>query len=281
VPAPEVQQIQLEPFHFVGILVGNDDDAQDALAFEPFIYRTMRQRDLAMHPLRFEQQGITLKDRNLLIDAICRYHYKLSKTTNTFYRFVGLLDRYLSAEQVSRQLMKIVGCAAFLIASKIEDIRPTGAGELVELADRTFSATDLFSVERQILNAINFDTTFATPLFYLTHFMRITGGDKAELLQARYILEICQSHEKFHGTPPSLMASTAIHVVRALHGQPFWPVDIAGYTMYSEEALAPWASVVYGALRESDREETRFMRRKYGSDLFLKVALFTVPDHLT
>jgi hypothetical protein len=276
----QVQHVQLKPFHYVDITIGDKEDPQDVADYESFIYRTMRQRDEAMEPLRFEQRSITIKHRNVLIDAICRYHYKLGMTTSTLYRFVGILDRFLSVEEVTEQNLKLYGCAAFLIASKIEDIRPTEARDLVHLAERKFTVLDLLTAERHTLNAIKFETTFATPLFYLTHFMRMGGETKPQLLQARYILAICQTHERFHGVAPSLTASVALFVVRALHDQPKWPPELAGYTAYSEELLSSYASVVYAMVRESDREETRFIRRKYGSDLFLGVAAIQVPDHL-
>jgi G2/mitotic-specific cyclin 1/2 len=277
---PETEQIRLAPFYFTDLPIGNKDDSQDAAEFEPFIYRTMRQRDSAMTPLRFDQQLITMKDRNLIIDAICRFHYKLGKTTITFYRFVGIFDRYLSAEPVTQQKLKVFACAAFLIASKIEDVQPVEASDLVHISERAFSVADLLVAERQILNAIQFATTFATPLFYLTLLMRIDGGTQVELLQGRYIIELCQTHEKFFGVAPSLVACTAIYVVPALQGTPHWPPEIAGYTQYTEDELKPWASVVYQMLREPDREESRFIRRKYGSDLFLYAAMVAVPPEL-
>jgi hypothetical protein len=181
---------------------------------------------------------------------------------------------------VIQQKLKTVACAAFLIASKIEDIQPIEASDLVHIAERAFSAADLLATERQILNAIHFDTTFPTPLFYLTHLQRIDGGTQVELLQGRYIIEICQTHEKFFGVPASLVASTSILVVKALHGMSPWPPEIEGYTQYTEDELKPWASIVYEMLRESDREETRFIRRKYGSELFFNAAVITVPPEL-
>jgi G2/mitotic-specific cyclin 1/2 len=278
--APEAQQIRLSPFPFADLAIGNVADPQDAVDFEPYVYRTMRQKDNAMTPLRFDQRMITIKDRNLVIDAVCRFHYKLGKVTSTFYRFVGIFDRYLSAEPVPHQKLKTFACASFLIASKIEDIRPVEAGDLVHIAERGFSVTDLITAERQILNAIHFETTFATPLFYLPWLIRIDGGTQVELLLGRYIIEICQTHEKFFGVAASLVACTAILVVKALHGAPHWPAEIAGYAQYTEEELEPWASIVYAMLRESDREETRFIRRKYASDLFSNAALITVPPEL-
>ncbi|OHT14274.1 Cyclin, N-terminal domain containing protein [Tritrichomonas foetus] len=267
----------IEPFHHVEVSIGDKEDPQDITEFEHIIYRTLRAEEIAQKPLKFEQSDITMRDRNLLIDAICRYHYKLSLMTNTFYRFLGIFDRYLSVAHVSKSNLKLIGCACFLIASKIEDIYPAQSSDLIQLSERAFTRRELFAAEIKIVNAISFDTTFATPLFYLTQLMRINGQTKESLLLARYILEICQSNEQFYGVMPAITASVAVMVTRLLKGDSKWTKELAGYTQLSEEQLYPYALIVRSMLLEEDREETKFMRRKYGSDLFLGVAHVHVP----
>ncbi|OHS93880.1 Cyclin, N-terminal domain containing protein [Tritrichomonas foetus] len=269
----------VEPFHHKEVLIGDKDDPQDIAEYEHIIYRILRAEEIAAKPLKFEQNEITLRDRDLLVDALCRFHYKLGLMTNTFYRFLGILDRYLSVAQVSKHKLKLIGCACFLIASKIEDIYPAQSTDLIQLSERAFSQRDLFAAEIQVINAISFDTTFATPLFYLTQLMRISGQTKETLLLARYILEICQSNEHFYGVMPALTASVAVMVTRILKGESRWTEELAGYTQFTEEKLYQYALIVRSMLLEEDRDETRFMRRKYGSELFLGVAHVHVPSN--
>ena len=279
-PAPVHQptpQVRLEPFHHSEVPIGDPTDPQDVAEYEHIIYRSLRQKEKIMQPLKFDQKEITLKDRNLLIDSICHMHYKLSLATNTLYRCIGILDRYFTVAQVPKRKLTLVGCACLLAASKIEDIYPAQSTDLITLTSREFTRRELFAMEIQIMNAIQFDTTFATPLFYLTQFMRISGQTKETLLLARYIMEICQTHESFYGVPAALVASLAVMVTRILKGQERWPQDLSGYTAFSEEELTPYASIVREMLVTRDREESRFMRRKYGSDLFLGVAHTHVP----
>ena len=265
-------------FQHQEVIIGDKNDPQDVFEFEHIIYRTLRTRENNMKPIEFHQNEISLRDRNLLIDCICRYHYKLGLMTNTFYRFIGILDRYLSICQLPKNKLKLYGCACFLIASKIEDIYPAQSSDLISLSERSFTRRELFSAEIQIINSIGFDTTFATPLFYLTQFMRISGQTKETLLLARYILEICQSHEKFYGVKAALIASVSVMVTRILKGEEAWTQDLYGYTQFTEEELRPYASIIRSMLVQQDREETRFMRRKYGSDLFLNVSRVKIPS---
>ncbi|KAK8858143.1 hypothetical protein M9Y10_013244 [Tritrichomonas musculus] len=268
----------LEPFHHVEVKIGKPNDQLDVVEFENIIYRTLRAEENARKALKFEQREITMKDRNLMVDALCRFHYKLGVITNTFYRFLGIFDRYLSVAQVPARKLKLIACASFLIASKIEDVYPSQSTDLIQLSEKSFTQAEIFAAEVQIINAISFETTFATPLFYLTQFMRIENQTKETLL-ARYILEIMQSCEHFYGVTAALQASVAVMVTRILKGKKEkWTKDLAGYTQFTEEQLYPYALHVRSMLLEEDREETKFMRRKYGSDLFQGVAHVHIPS---
>jgi hypothetical protein len=257
--------------------LGDRSDPQDLTEFEHIIYRSLRGKEISARRLRFAQTDITLHDRSILIDALDRFHYKLGLTTNALYRCIGILDRYLSLASVPKQKLRIVGCAALLLASKIEEIFPAQSNDLVKLSEHTFTQSDLFATEIQVVNAIQFDTAFATPLFFLTQFMRIHEQTKESPLLARYVLEICQTNDIFFGTPPSLMAAVAILVTRILNGEEKWPADLAGYTMYSQEQLEPYGTAVRLMLLDKDREESRFMRRKYSSEPFRGVGHVKIP----
>jgi hypothetical protein len=186
----------------------------------------------------------------------------------------------LTVAQVKKSKLTLVGCAAFLIASKIEDIYPSRSSDLVQLTGRVFTQQELFAWEIQIINAIQFDTTFATPLFYLTQFMRISDPNREALFLARYLLEICQTSERMFGMAPAMLASVSVMMARVLRGQEKWPRKLAGYTAFSVEQLEPLQAIIHAMLLERDPEETRFMRRKYSSDLFLCVANIRIPARL-
>jgi hypothetical protein len=252
-PAILLLPIPPDRFHHSEVPIGDETDAQDVVEFEHIIYRSLRSRELSMRPIQFRQTEITLKDRNLLIDAINRFHYKLALTTNTLYRFIGIFDRFLAIVSLSKSKLTAYGCAAFLIASKIEDVIPVLSTDLIELSGGAFSQSELFAAEMEIINAIQFDTTFATPLFYLTHISRIYLQTRESLLLSRYILELCQTHERFYGVSPALLAALALMVTRILNGDERWPKEVASYTMFGEEELEVLAEVVHEMLIDQGR----------------------------
>jgi hypothetical protein len=277
-PAP-VPASSANPAVFIHreIRLGDPEDPQDVVEFENVIYRSLRSTEMSAKPLRFTQPEITLRDRSILIDAIDRFHYKLSLSTNALYRLIGILDRYFTVASVAKPKMTIIGCAALLIASKVEEIFPAQSRDLIKLSDHAFTQGELFATEIQVINAIEFDTTFATPLFFLMQFMRIHDQTKESPLLARYILEICQTHDIFFGVAPSLMAAVAILMTRILSGEEAWSQELAGYTMYTQEQLEPYAAAVRSMFADKNREQSRFIKRKYSSEQFRNVAQVKIP----
>jgi cyclin B len=198
--------------------------------------------------------------------------------TNAFYRFIGILDRFLSIQQVTKQNLRVIGGAALLIASKIEDVRPADAGDIIEINDYSIGQKELVATELQILNVIEFDTAFPTPLFHLTHLMRISGGETTEsVLFSRYVLETLQTCESFFGMEICLMACVAVMVTRILYEMPKWSKELEDYTAYKEADVDPWTKIIYRVLNDPNREESKFISRKYGSELFMEVASLKIP----
>jgi hypothetical protein len=107
--------------------------------------------------------------------------------------------------------------------------------------------------------------------------MRIHEKTKESQLLGRYILEIAHTHDAFFGVHPSMIASVATIVTRILNNEKPWSPELAGYTMYNEEELAPYVAVVRSVLLDKDRDESRFMRRKYSSEPFHSVAQVKIP----
>lgn len=269
----------LPHFDHIEVPIGTSKDPLDIVEFEHIIYRTLRSEENLRKPIKFNQIEITMKDRNLMVDAICRFHYKLGVMTNTFYRFLGIFDKYLSIVQVPKNKLLLYACACFFIASKIEDVELCRSTDLIILSGKSFSQNELLNAEIQVTNTVSFETTFATPLFYLTQLMRIHKSSTRTNLLARYILEIMQSNEHFYGVLPALQASVAVMVTRILKGErQKWTKELAGYTQFTEEDLYPYALHVRSMLLEKDREETKFMRRKYSTELFLCVANIRIPS---
>lgn len=283
-PSTVARARSVERFRNVECRIGDASNPLDVSEYEHIIYRTMVTNERNQASRTYSQSEFTFPQRDYAIDCLSHVHYRLGLTTNGLYRAIGIFDQFCCLGQIPPKSLKLYACACLFIASKIEDIYPARARDISRLGDhcfgdseRTFTNRELFTAETDIINTIGFNTTFATPLFYLTQLMRISGQRQETLLLARYILEIMQSNNKFFTIPASLQASVAVYVTRILKGEQRWNSKLEGYTQYSESQLEGPARWVRDMLVEQDRHETRFMRRKYGSDLFLNVARVKIP----
>ena len=276
----------VERFRHTEVPIGDKKNPIDVCEYQHIIWRSLCQYELDHPTITFKQNDITLFDRGCTMDRMSHIHYRLGLSTNGLYVAYGMLERYLAKHQLPKSQLKVYACAAVFIGSKIEDYLPPKVRDVIKLADhcwektdRTFTARELFAAEVSLINGIEFETTFATPLFYLTQLMRISGQTPETLLLARYILEIIQTDERFIGMRYSKQAAVAVMVCRILCGQAPWTKQLAGYTSYPEADLVQPCRWVRDMLKEEDRPQTRFMKRKYGSDLFKNVAHVKIPSN--
>jgi hypothetical protein len=87
------------------------------------------------------------------------------------------------------------------------------------------------------------------------------------------------THE-FMGVKASAIAATALMMTRTLAGIEPWSEALAAYTQYSFDQLCGYCRIVHNILKMNPREESAFMRRKYGSDPFRNVASVPIPEEL-
>jgi hypothetical protein len=142
------------------VSIGAPFDPLDVTEYEHIIYRSMRQRETHFPKAKVQQTEITMRDRDCLVDWMCRLYYKAKITTESLFRAVGILDRGLALTRMSPNRFHLIGAASLLIASKIENRPALSMNEAVAIAQQEYSAPDLRKMEIQLINLINFDTEF-------------------------------------------------------------------------------------------------------------------------
>jgi hypothetical protein len=261
-------------FKFKPCEVGDPSEPLDVCKYQHIIYKTFRKKEVERKEIQFNQMNISLFDRHVVVDSICRIHYKLGSTTNTFYRFIGIFDKFLNIVHVSREELMLYATASFLIATKMEDIYPAQSLDLMHLTNNSFTQEALFTAEIRVANTIKFSATFGTGLFFLTHFLRIEDEEDQDFHYfARFVLEICQTSDFFFGAPFSLMAAAAVHATRFVWRQSAWTKKLEGYTGYTVEDLKQPLEEIRFLVNSTERRESKFIFRKYSCDLYHGVAL--------
>lgn len=70
---------------------------------------------------------------------------------------VNIIDRYIGKAQIDRGEFQLVGVAALMIASKIEEIYPPQIKDYVYICDYAYSKEKILEKESEILEALEFN----------------------------------------------------------------------------------------------------------------------------
>ena len=272
--------IDEEPFTHVELRIGDPKDPLDVVEYENIIYREMRNNENNF-PTCCVDVLITESQRGMIVDWMNKIHYKTQLTTMTLHRAVGILDRAINCISIHPEELKYYAAASLLMASKIEDIYPIRTCDFEKAGKEKFDENKILAKEIEISNAICFNIVFPTPLFFLNYFLRISGQSQESMLFARYIIELCFTTPEFIDVKPSALASVAIIIMRVVYGEEPWTKDLADFTQYSLEELRDDIRNAYSVLTNYERPESKFVRAKYGSELFMEVAQFEIPDEIT
>lgn len=146
------------------------------------------------------QLDISEKMREILIDWLVDVHLKFKLLSETLFLTVMIIDRYLQRVQISREQLQLVGISSLLIACKYEEIYPPELKSFVYITDNAYKKEDVLNMERNILETLDYDITYPTPL----RFMEILClklnyfNDKVKQYKMLYILELTLNRLNFY-----------------------------------------------------------------------------------
>ena len=121
------------------------------------------------------QTDINCKMRAILNDWLVDVHLKFKLVPETLFLTINLIDRYLSQQQVSRQKLQLVGVTCCFIASKYEEIYPPDLRDFVYVTDKAYTKQQILQMEGEVLMALDFAVTVASPLLYLHRYAKLMG----------------------------------------------------------------------------------------------------------
>lgn len=178
------------------------------------------------------QIAITERMRTILIDWMFEVAYNFEFVPETFLLAVSLVDRYLSRRPATRKSLQLVGLAASLIASKIEQEEPPTVERFVDIAANTYTIAELLEMERQVLNTVQFQCNAPTTLAFLGAFQwGMAPNPPAVQSTTEYLAQASTTASTMLRFLPSTIAVSAMHLAGLVHGIPFphcgGPVDLA------------------------------------------------------
>ncbi|CAD8142518.1 unnamed protein product [Paramecium pentaurelia] len=122
----------------------------------------------------YSQSQITLKMRNVLINWLFEVHHKLKLQLETLLLTVWLIDKFIETHLVQKNRFQLFGIACLFIASKYQEVYGVPkSGQLSKLCDEVYSKEDILKAEGQILQNINFNLSFISPLRIFEHIAEV------------------------------------------------------------------------------------------------------------
>ena len=147
-----------------------------------------------------EQKDINEKMRIILIDWLIEVHLKFKLLPETLFLTINFIDRYLQKNQTSRDKLQLIAVSSLLIASKYEEIYPPEISSFVYITDNAYKIEDLLNFELKILESLEYDVTYPTPLRYMEILIVKLGLNKDEIFyhKMQYLLELSLSRLIFY-----------------------------------------------------------------------------------
>jgi len=132
-------------------------------ALERHLRDTRHKHSLATDPLA-AQPHINRLMRAVLLNWLADVCSMFKCKPRTIFLCGSILDRYLSAQQVQKSELQLLGVACLYIASKFEDIAALKATSLCALCDSLYSPTQVHGMEARVLAALQFELVHVSAL---------------------------------------------------------------------------------------------------------------------
>jgi cyclin B len=184
------------------------------------------------------QLDINEKMRSILIDWLIELNLKFDLVSETLFLSVSIIDRFLAKKQVTRKSLQLIGITAVLIATKYEEVWVPELRDFVFISDKAFNRYQIISMEKNILNAINFQLTVPTVYTFLQQFLKISNADKEVSMLAQYLVELALTDYNMLKFSCSHIAASAVYSAnKSMLKVLCWKFTLEHPSQYSLESL--------------------------------------------
>eukprot|EP00002_Diphylleia_rotans_P002413 TRINITY_DN11522_c0_g3_i2.p1 TRINITY_DN11522_c0_g3~~TRINITY_DN11522_c0_g3_i2.p1 ORF type:complete len:479 (-),score=85.72 TRINITY_DN11522_c0_g3_i2:544-1980(-) len=178
------------------------------------------------------QKEILPNMRAILVDWLIDVSDEFKSTSETLYMAIGLIDRYLSSEVVSRRFLQLVGITCFFIAAKFDEIYPPRVTDMAYMTDNTYSTDEILKLEVRILNMLKFEVSMPSSRYFLRRFILAKGLCQQGSLIASYICDLSLIEYGMLSHKPSCVAASCVALAALFCNMEPWDPTMVYYTQY-------------------------------------------------
>lgn len=215
------------------------------------------------------QHSITPRMRNILADWMIEVINRFEMCNETTFLAINILDKYLARVEVQQRDLQLIGVAAILTASKIEDIYAVALDDLVAITGNAVAAEDVVAQERKILTAIDWCLTSPYSIHFLRRYSKAADSDGFVHTVSKFLLELAALQYSMLEYLPSMQAAAAVYLARRMCGEAeLWSKTTEYYSGYSLDDIMPCVRALNALVLTPSRRlrsvHTKYASRKYG-----------------
>ncbi|CAO2197237.1 unnamed protein product [Urochloa humidicola] len=224
------------------------------------------------------QVEINSKMRAILADWIIEVHHKFELMPETLYLTMYIIDQYLSLQPVLRKELQLVGVSAMLIACKYEEIWAPEVNDFILISDSAYSREQILSMEKGILNRLEWNLTVPTSYMFLIRFLKAASSgiktDKEMENMVFFFAELSLMQYGLVTQLPSMVAASAVYAARlTLKRAPVWTDTLKHHTGFTESEIMECTKMLVSAHLTAPESKLKVVYKKYSSEQFGGVAL--------
>ena len=159
------------------------------------------------------QSEINEQMRSILIDWIIDVHGKFGFTDETLYMTVLIIDRYSSLKKITRNEYQNLGISALMISCKHEEINVPKVEDFIYITDNAYNKEEVFTMEQNILNGLNYDLLYPSPIKFFEYLALKFNFDKKQLYFGKYLMETFLLNLIWIKYKPSIIACASAYIV--------------------------------------------------------------------
>ncbi|XP_047049609.1 cyclin-A3-2-like [Lolium rigidum] len=267
---------------------GGDSPLCGSYASDIYTYLRTMEVDPARRPaadyIEAVQADVTPNMRAILVDWLVEVAEEYKLVADTLYLTVAYVDRFLSANQLGRKRLQLLGVAAMLIAAKYEEISPPHVEDFCYITDNTYTRLELLTMESDILKLLDFEIGSPTIKTFLRRFTKSSPEDKKrsslqlEFLGS-YLAELSLLDYSCLRFLPSVVAASSIFLARltiAPDNNP-WSKEMQKLTGYKPSELKDCIIAIHELQLNRKGPCLPAIRDKYKQHRFKSVSTLLPP----
>jgi cyclin B len=211
------------------------------------------------------QPDINGRMRSILVDWLVDVGVKFRLQPQTLFLATNVIDRYLSKNQVQRNILQLVGITALMVVCKFEEIYPPQCQKYVAVCDNAYTKEQIIEMEARLLQSLEFDLTQTSALTFLQHLQLRLPIDAKAFAFARYILEnslLDTLHLKYSNFT---LAAGAIYLVNKIFKCAVKRTAFEEATLVDESGAKACAKELHQIMQSVDKSNLTALKRKFAT----------------